>query len=232
MRNRYISQSAIKDFISCSKKYYYRVNFSEEAEKTIEMNIGLAVHEILEKYWHDSKEAVSNSDPILNKYGISDARNKNKVFFLIENYFDRFYHMVSEDDIIEKMFTVPYKDNIFLTGKFDRINPKTDLVIDWKTGSLYYNYSQDIQAIMYYTCYKTLFGKYPKVVYLSLKDSNMKIYTPDNLYIDMLYTEILPDMINAINSNSFVHTGFFNNSCRYCSFKNLCHKELGVKNDN
>ena len=112
MRNRYISQSAIKDFISCNKRYYYRVNFAEEAVSTIEMTIGTIIHKILEDSWNDKAKAID----LAYKLSLSYSLNKtdiNTILLLVNNYFENFKSLVTEDDIIEYNFTVPYKDNIY-----------------------------------------------------------------------------------------------------------------------
>jgi len=232
MRNRYISQSAIKDFISCNKRYYYRVNFAEEAVSTIEMTIGTIIHKILEDSWNDKAKAID----LAYKLSLSYSLNKtdiNTILLLVNNYFENFKSLVTEDDIIEYNFTVPYKDNIYITGKFDRINQKGNhLVIDWKTGNSFFGgTSTDIQSIIYYNSYKQLSSDIPTLMYAFLKDNKLVRYTPDQTYIDVVYNEIIPDMIEAIRLNSFPHQGLFNNSCKRCSFKNICFKELGKENN-
>ena len=83
----------------------------------------------------------------------------------------------------------------------------------------------------YYNSYKQLSSDIPTLMYAFLKDNKLVRYTPDQTYIDVVYNEIIPDMIEAIRLNSFPHQGLFNNSCKRCSFKNICFKELGKENN-
>ena len=229
----YLSQSAIKDFLVCRKRYYYRVFHADEAEKTDEMSLGNVVHKILEKYWDNKEIANKTVLETMKEFSLSSTYT-DVVYELIDNYFQNFKMLTTEKDIMEYSFKVPYydavADNVFLVGKFDRINKDSNMVIDWKTGKQRYgSMSNDIQSIIYYNSYKTLFGSSPQLVYVYLKDKKLIPYNPDETYTKVIYEEVIPELIDAVLSGSYSHGGLYSNACKYCSFKRFCYSELGIE---
>jgi CRISPR/Cas system-associated exonuclease Cas4 (RecB family) len=227
----YLSQSAIKDFLVCKKKYYYRIFHSEESEKTDEMTLGNVVHLALEKGWEDQKHANHVAEKAMELYGLP-VTYEDVVYELIDNYFKEFRILTKENDVVEYEFKVPYydavADNVFLVGKFDRVNKESNMVIDWKTGKQRFgNTANDIQSIIYYNSYKAIFGSYPSLVYIYLKDKKLVSYNPDESYTKIVYEEFIPEIIDSVLSGSFSHGGLFSTACKYCSFKRFCWENLG-----
>jgi len=229
----YLSQSAIKDFLTCRKRYYYRVFHSEEAEKTDEMSLGNVVHLALEKSW-DNQEVANNIALNSMKNFFLPNIYTDVVLELIDNYFNNFKMLTTSKDEVEYNFKVPYYDsvasNVFLVGKFDRINKESNMVIDWKTGKQKFgSMSNDIQSIIYYNSYKTLFGSSPQLVYVYLKDKKLVSYNPDETYTKVIYEEVIPELIDAVLSDSYSHGGLYSYVCKNCSFKRFCYTELGIE---
>ena len=229
MKSLYISQSAIKDFIACNKRYYYRRFFPEESKKTDEMVVGIIVHTVLEKEWKDYSNALKLADELILEYNLS-ASYIQKITLMVRTFFEFYQDLVNENDLVETKFSVPhfnfiYEGDVSLVGKFDRINLERNTIIDWKTGKL--PYPNDIQSIIYYNTYKQLYNRSPTLIYVSLSETKMSTYIPDQLYTDILYNEIIPSMIEAIKSDSYSHTGLFTWACKRCNYKDFCFKELG-----
>ncbi len=223
-----LSKSSIESYLGCSKRYYYRINFPEEAKKTPQMALGNAIHSILEKYWHNEKEALASIEQYLKLYGLYSNEFYQKAQKQIINYFGNFTSLVKNNDLIEYGFSVPYSEDVFIVGKFDRVNLEENYIIDWKTGnSSHGGDSNDIQSIIYYNSYKKLFGNFPIIVYVYLGENKVKTYIPNQFYIDLLYNDIIPNMIQDIKNNKFLPTGLFKfNECKYCPYKDICYAEL------
>lgn len=230
MRPIYLSKSSIESYISCEKKYYYRINFPEATEYTPQIAFGNAIHSLLESYWDNEELAKDNIDIVLKLNNLYSDYYYEKALYQINNYFSNFKNLVESDDLVEYKFEVPYNNNVFIVGKFDRVNLKSNMIIDWKTGkSKYGGGPNNLQSIIYYNSYKQLFNNTPTLVYVYLDDLKKKVYVPDQLYIDLLYKEVIPNMINDIRNNRFTPTGLFKyRECDYCPYMSMCHKDLGI----
>jgi RecB family exonuclease len=224
----YLSKSAIDDFISCRKRYYYRLNFSKQAKSSVYMTMGIIVHNALEKFWNDHDKAIEYVVAQASVWKLADNW-KAKMLKDVQSYFKNFRQLVTEDDITEKFFKVKYDDGIFISGKYDRITPDHQ-IIDWKTGTWSpENLSADTQMILYYNSYHALYGVYPTAILATLPTGKMSIYRPEQVYTDTLYNEVIPDMIEAIHRGEFPRTGFYQyGACKYCSFSHLCDKDTGL----
>lgn len=226
MKRLYISQSAINDFISCKKRYYYRLYYKDESIPTKEMFLGTLVHRILENYTDNQEEAMDQVERYVGEHDLT-SKDRDVLVGSVEGFYNSFQHLITPDDVKEKMFTLPYAREIFITGKFDRITPN-HMVIDWKSGGYVpLTLANDIQSILYSYAYEKLYGVVPTVVVAYLRKNKLSYYLKDDFYSDILFNEIIPDLINSVDSGEFSHTGYFNNACRNCSFKAFCDKEAG-----
>jgi hypothetical protein len=227
-RPLYLSKSAIDDFISCRKRYYYRLNFSKQAQSSVYMTVGIIVHNALDKHWKDKDAAIKY---VINQASVWKLTDNwtTKMIKDVQSYFNNFKHLVTDDDVVEKFFKVKYDDGIFISGKYDRITPDHK-IIDWKTGKWEpQNLASDTQMILYYNSYKELYGVYPTAILATLPTGKMSVYKPNQVYTDALYNEVIPDMLEAIERGSFPRTGFYTwNACKYCSFSQMCDKDTGL----
>lgn len=227
MKKLYISQSAIKDFLACKKRYYYRLNFKNESIPTKEMFLGTLAHKLLEDFDNDKLKAIQQVYRLEQQHDLSRV-DTDILLYSIDGFYDSFYHLVTPDDKKEVIFSIPYNEGVYLVGKFDRITPN-HMVIDWKSGRYVpLTLKNDIQSILYHYAYKQLYDVEPSVVMAYLRMNKMSVYLEDKTYIDILFNEILPDMLDNIWLGDFPHTGLFKNSCRNCSFKEYCFKQLSL----
>jgi hypothetical protein len=227
----YLSKSAIDDFISCRKKYYYRLNFNKQAKSSVYMTMGIIVHNALDKFWNDHDKAIRYVISQTEVWKLADNW-KAKMLKDVQSYFKNFKQLVSEDDVREKFFKVEYDKGIYISGKYDVVTPDHK-IIDWKTGKWSpENLASDTQMILYYNSYHTLYGVYPTAILATLPTSKIDIYKPNQVYTDALYNEVIPDMIDAIERGDFPRNGFYTwGACKYCSFSHLCDKDTGLKRD-
>lgn len=233
-----LSASMIKDFLSCERKAYYRMNKPEEQEQTYQMAVGSIVHDTLEKYWNNYDKAIEVAENKIKEYNLK--RGTSNVFRSLVNFFEHFTYLVKEDDTIEQYFKIPYEMNHWgefdfsLVGKFDRVT-KDGIIIDWKTGSLVpTDISGDIQFILYEYAYTKLYGEKPRrMFYVSLPTQKIIQYTPNEALIKEFITVTLPYVADSlaynIKNNNFIRTGLFGYKiCNNCPFVNVCYKEIGA----
>lgn len=230
--NLRLSASMIKDFLSCQKKAYFRLNAPEEQEQTYQMAVGSIVHDTLEKYWNDYDKAIEFADNQIKRYNLK--RGVSVVYKSLGNFFDNFTYLVHDTDEVERYFKVPYSAEVNLVGKFDRIT-KDGVLIDWKTGGIVpTDISSDAQFILYEYAYKKIFGDYPKrIFYVSLPSVKIIPYERNEALANQLFNEVIPYVIENlsynIKNNSFVRNGLFGyKTCDNCPFSDICYKEIGL----
>lgn len=227
----HISASSIKDWLACSKRYVYRTQYpKEDAEKTPDLLVGTAVHEIIENHWNDSLDnnlkRLSTSLASVglteeNKYHITKAERS------IKNFYRTYIELLGDDDEVEKSFKIQIKPNVFLVGKIDRIIPKFGgIVIDWKTNNKApkeEDLEKDVQFIIYRQAYKHLYKKDPaKIWYASLFTNDRLLVQYNSIYHAHLFDEIIPKMVSDIEHNSYIKQGLYTGACGKCQFKKIC----------
>jgi CRISPR/Cas system-associated exonuclease Cas4 (RecB family) len=224
-----ISESLVKDYLSCPKKCDYRINHTGEAIQTAKMAQGSIIHKVLETSWRNSKEAISEAEKQIKNYNIKV--DSKEIYKCIANFFSTFKSMVNEEDEVENYFKISYAENIQLVGRLDRIT-KDGVVIDWKSGEGEpEDIERDIQCMFYYLAYRRLYNKEPAGVYLAyLAKKKLILYKPNKIFIDEFEREIIPHVINGVKNKIYPRAGLFQyRCCKNCSYNNICFLELGVE---
>ncbi len=222
-----LSYSLIRDYLSCPKRAYYRINFPEQSVQTEEMITGIIVHEILERYWTNRILAINSIDELIKKYNLSSDYLKNNIKICINNFFNNLHYLVNTGDDIEKFFRIPFNKDI-MVGKFDRVT-KDGVIIDWKTSpkTMGNFISNESQFIIYYRAYQIMYGKEPThIFYVSLLRNKIVEFIPDWKLINELWDVVIPNIANEIRNKNFTRAGLFNDSCKNCQFQAICFKEL------
>ncbi|HBY20746.1 MAG TPA: hypothetical protein DEG71_07025 [Clostridiales bacterium] len=229
----YLSATAIKDYIQCPKRIFYRTNFPELAESNPDMDADTIVHETLEKFWTNKDAAIAyckkrSDEVVLEEHFVEKALES------VSNFFScGVKDMLGKGDLIEHKFKITLDDNSFLVGKIDRITGN-GTIIDWKTSTRTpKNIDKDPQFLTYFWAYKSMFHKPPtSVLYVSLLENKIirLNFSPDIYY--QLFHNVVPSMLIKIKKNDLPPLGLFNSSCFGCKFKKVCAKdmenELGV----
>jgi len=220
----FISATSIKDFIDCSKKYYWRINNAEESVNTPEMDAGLIVHEVLEKYWDQSKSHNLQKGLHLTESKKLPERLVERVEYCINSYHDNFAGLLSKDDEKEISFKLKMDEDVFLVGRIDRITKGSNLVLDWKTSEAsVINIDSDIQFLLYYYAYTRMYGHPPSgVYYVALLHNQLITLHVDRGQYEILMYEIIPNIIKQIKNNEYAREGIFRSKCNRCQFKNIC----------
>ncbi len=225
----YLSASSIRDFIHCSKMFYYRTNFSEEAVDTPEAIVGTIVHKAIEDHWKSYDQAMQYCKFKATEFNL-DLRSWAKIEASMTAFFSlipEIYGKLKDNDLKEYKFKEKIGEDVTLVGKMDRIIVDDGIVIDWKTGKTKNVIDNDIQFIIYYMMYNRAFGKFPGAVYqISLSGKNIiTAYQPNKEYINALFNHIIPSIVERVKKNKFNKEGYFNNSCYSCNYIGLCNKD-------
>lgn len=222
----HISASALKDYVTCSQKVYYRIFETGEAVPSREMLMGTITHKVLEKEWSSDGAAFTLIDELCKKYNL-DYTSRNSIQHFVGTYFDKFRIMVTDEDKIEKRFKVKLYDDVYLVGVFDRITRGT--VIDWKTTAKPpKKIDQDIQFILYDLAYNLIYNKPCEGLYLAaLSNGSLVRYSESKLHVDTLMNGLVPEFVETIRKKSFKREGLFNGACYRCPYKQIC---LGGEN--
>ncbi len=212
----YLSMSSIKDFLRCSKMFYYRKNYAEEAVDALEASVGTVVHKIIETYPTGPYDPQVLATLVREKD--IDLSGEVKLLRLLDNYYTKFPHILEkmkpETDKSEFYFQEKISGDVTLAGKMDYILRDEHIVYDWKTGQTKRDISNDIQFIIYYTVYQ-----------VNLNKCEETLYIPRKIYIDALYEQIIPKIVSAIQNKEYFKEGYFNGSCFRCNFIAVCARD-------
>ena len=221
-----LSASLIKDFLSCPKKAYYRINLPGEGLPSSEQLRGTIVHSVLEKAWRNKEEAQKELEYQQKKYDF--YLEKATITKCIDNFFEMFPDFFSENDDVEKYFRLPQNGGEFAyTGMIDRVH--NNVIFDWKTSSTKpQSIDNDIQFMLYSLAYKQIYGREPSaVVFVSLMHKSLIKYNPKEALIKEFTDKIVPYVLKQIKDNSLPREGLYKyRGCYKCPFQDVCYKEL------
>jgi CRISPR/Cas system-associated exonuclease Cas4 (RecB family) len=224
--NIYISASMLKDYLECPRRVYYRINSPDTSTQTPEMIVGSIIHSAIEKYWNDREGAF--------KYALAqyiennlDIQYIDKATLCLSNFFDYFYALVSDGDLIEFKFRLPF-GSAFLVGKMDRVT-ENGIIIDWKTSTTHKNdITKDPQFILYHYVYEQIYKTAPNsVVKANLIDGSINTYTRDKVLEGSIINTVIPEVIESIRSGSLAPTGLYTGKCHRCQSKAACYRDIG-----
>lgn len=222
----FVSASALKDYLSCSNKVYYRIFEPELKVSNREMIIGDIVHKVIEKAWQDLDVALNLGKTLGINQNV-DPIGMESIKHFIHTFFDHFAPLVSREDKIERFFKTKLSDDVYLVGKFDRIS--RNLLFDWKTNANPPKaIGNDPQFIIYDYAYNLIYKQPPEGIYFaSLKDGALIRYNESSEHAKALIEKIIPEYVETVRKKDFIKTGLFTGQCYRCPFKVPC---LGDKN--
>lgn len=223
----HVSASALKDYISCSQKVYYRIFETGEAVQSREMLMGTITHKVLEKEWNNKANAASLIYKLCKENNL-DTTAIGSILHFVQTYFERFSVMIKDDDKIEKRFKVKLYDDVYLVGVFDRVTRGT--IIDWKTTAKPpKRIDNDVQFILYDLAYNLIYKKPAEGLYLAaLSDGSLVRYSESKLHSETLINSLIPEFVETIRKKSFKREGLFTGACYRCPYKLQC---LGGENN-
>jgi hypothetical protein len=223
----FVSASALRDFVICNYRTYFRLFEPGEAVQSKEMLMGSITHKVIEKAWKNLDVALNLGHTLCIKENL-DLPSQQAVEHFIHTFFERFKVMLRDDDAIEKRFKVKLKDDVYLVGVFDRVSKET--IIDWKTNANPpKKIDNDIQFIIYDYAYELLYGRRPAGLYLAaLKDGSLVKYRESPEHHMALISDVIPNFVETIKKKNFIKTGLFTGACYRCPYKIPCLGERNV----
>lgn len=231
----YLSASAIKDYLSCSMRYFCRRYHKSEGVTTPAMLLGSVVHKAIEVEWRDKDRALALAKDLAEKEDLTTDLQASAQMY-VRKFFSSFASILKETDTIELDFKIKYAEDVYLIGKIDRIIHEDNVVIDWKTGKRPPSpmaITSDPQFILYNWAYRKLYKKVPLLYHASLYKGKLSRYVRSGKNEFVLFNEIIPTMVEDITKGKYVRSGLlrWNSPCRNCTYKEYCWNELASRND-
>lgn len=227
------SATAIKDYLECEQRFWYRVHMPEKAKVSVHVVFGRIMHDAVEKFGRiihdDYSSALEWSLKEWDREYIgtfADVAPKPPKSFSkqLKNYFEKIKPLLPspENHEVEKFFRLPWEDGVQIVGKIDLA--VDGCVYDWKTGRKEPS-KYDIQSIQFYIyewAYEQIYDERPKVFYGHLEGGKLiPVPMKDTL------REQLPYVINrcthSVNLKPFRNTGY---QCGNCFYRDTCFAEM------
>jgi DNA helicase-2/ATP-dependent DNA helicase PcrA len=239
--NKNFSYSQLNSFKTCPLQYKYQYVFKIPTTSTAAESFGSAIHKTLQDFYSkfllnkkiDKKRLLElyKQDwiPVGYSSKAHEERMKREGKKILINYFDKFHSRDLKITGLEKLFKIKIADDIFLTGKIDRVdklNQNEIEIIDYKTGKK--PNERELKKSLQLTIYalatndKNLFNK-------KLKDINLTFYylqTQEKITIKKNEEELIETKEEIINMVKEIRKNEFNANpgkhCDFCSFKIIC----------
>ena len=235
------SYSQLNSFKTCPLQYKYLYVLKIPTLPTDSASFGTSIHKTLQDFYTEFiKDKKINKNRLLEIYkktwvpiGYSsvahESRMKKEGENILNNYFDK-YHSKNINVLgLEKLFKIKISNDIFLTGKIDRIDGRKENeveIIDYKTGKkpsereLTKSLQLSIYALAAHD--KNMFNK-------KLSDINLTFHylqTQEKITLKKTEEELIKtkeditEMVEEIKKNKFPATP--GKHCDFCSFKIIC----------
>lgn len=233
---KYLSATAMKDYLECPQRLQYRVEGAKQ-EPNIYMTRGIAIHETIE---NQSIKSVEDARQFFF-VRFSELIEETKVRFPFRVTFasllrqsnqmlDFYYNYVNIHEppirAVETFFKVDIK-GVEFAGKIDQIRGNN--VYDWKTKTKSVDditLKADYQFTLYGMAYKELYGEYPENIYYGhLYDG--KLYRLERTRKDYKYLEQVADNIILAAQNNIFPRNYGEYTCGFCAYKYKCFNDKG-----
>ncbi len=239
--NKNFSFSQLNSFKTCPLQYKYQYVLKIPTIPSAAESFGITIHQSLQKFYTEFlKNKKINQKDLLSIYEKTwipigyvslnhQTQMKKEGEKMLINFYKKFHFSNLKIIALEKLFKIKITNDIFLTGKIDRIDSlnKNEIeIVDYKTGKKpnERELSKSLQLTIYALAAndKNLFNK-------KLGDINLTFYylqTPEKISLkknddDLIETkEQIVDMVEKIRTNKFpANPG---KHCDFCPFKIIC----------
>jgi len=235
------SYSQLNSYKICPLQYKYLYVLKIPTLPTASASFGTTIHKTLQDFYSDFlKNKKVDKKRLLELYKKSwipigysskahEDRMKKEGEKMLRNYFDKFHSSDLKIIGLEKLFKIKITEDIYFTGKIDRIdaiNKNEVEIIDYKTGKK--PSDRELTKSLQLTIYalashdKNLFNK-------KLEDINLTFYylqTPEKITLKKTEEELIDtkdriiDMVGEIRQNIFpANPGIH---CDFCPYKIIC----------
>lgn len=145
------SFSQLQTYETCPMQYKFQYILKIPTPPTAAASFGSTIHNVLQKFYEgylkDPSMSIEHMKGLLATQwipvGYSSASHAEKMKGEAEKMLESFYNTFHTSDLgvssLEKLFKIKVDDNVFITGKIDRVDSKIDgsiEIIDYKTGKV------------------------------------------------------------------------------------------------
>ncbi len=235
------SYSQLNSYKTCPLQYKYQYVLKIPTTSTAAESFGSTIHKTLQDFYSkflldkkiDKKRLLEIYKQDWIPVGYSSKahgeRMKREGEKILKNYFDKFHSRDLKIIGLEKLFKIKIADDIFLTGKIDRIDQfnKNEIeIIDYKTGKkpIEKELAKSLQLIIY-----SLAAQDKNFLNKKLSEINLTFYylqAPEKITLKKTEEDLaetkdgIINMIEEIRQNIFVANPGMH--CDFCPFKIIC----------
>lgn len=235
------SYSQLEAYNMCPLQYKYQYLLKIPTPANAAASFGDSIHKALQKFYQIFiLDNTANMDTLITAFeelwvplGYSSLahqdRMKKEGKDMLARFYEKFHHPHISVMALEKLFKIRIEDEIFITGKIDRIDNKVDgriEIIDYKTGKM--PSEKELQKSLQLSIYALAAsdtGLYNKKVdevtltFYYLQDMEKVSSTRTTEQMMGVKTEII-ESVQTIRTNKFeAKVGPW---CDFCAFRILC----------
>ncbi|MFA5770877.1 MAG: ATP-dependent DNA helicase [Patescibacteria group bacterium] len=235
------SYSQLNSYKTCPLQYKYQYVLKIPTNPTSAESFGITIHKTLQDFYSEflvNKKV--NKKRLLEFYKKSwipigysskshEERMKKEGEKMLINYFNKYHFSTLNIIGLEKLFKIKIANDIFLTGKIDRIDSisKNEIeIIDYKTGKK--PSKKELTKSMQLTIY-TLAAQDKNLFNKKLKDINLTFYylqAPEKITLKKTEDDLLETREKIINIVEDIRQNIFPANpgihCDFCPFKIIC----------
>jgi hypothetical protein len=222
-----ISYTALKTFLDCPKRYSIKYEFGTPDTQSEWLILGKMLHNAIETY-RDLGEATfrifkDNLDEWRSQ--VTARKLTDKQFYeQAEKSLDILQSVLQGFDftgaIVEKEFTIPYKEGYNLTGRVDYLSPS--LLLDWK-------FKKDFRFLdaLQLSMYKRIANFNGNAGFFVITwNGESKFIKMDTSKTDAILNEKIDALIEAVETGNFPAN---TKSCGLCPFKEVCNSSSAIE---
>ena len=235
------SFSQLNSYQTCPLQYKYQYILKIPTTPSAAESFGISIHQTLQKFYTEFlKNKIVNKKNLLDIYKKTwipigyaslahQVRMREDGKKMLVNFYKKFHSSDLNIIALEKLFKIKITNNIFLTGKIDRVDSlnKNEIeIIDYKTGKKpnERELSKSLQLTIYALAAndKNLFNK-------KLDDINLTFYylqMPEKISLKRNEESLMKskaeimNMVEEIKKNEFLPNP--GKHCDFCPFKIIC----------
>lgn len=235
------SYSQLNSYKTCPLQYKYLYVLKIPTLPTDSASFGTTIHKTLQDFYIEfMKDKKVNKKQLMDIYkktwipiGYSSKAHETQMKKtgkkILSNYFDKYHNSSLNILELEKLFKIKISEDIFLTGKIDRIDKlnKNEIeIIDYKTGKK--PSEKELVKNMQLTIYslaahdRNLFNK-------KLSDINLTFYylqEPEKITLKKNADDLIKTKEDIINTVEEIRQNKFSAKpgihCKFCTFKIIC----------
>ena len=235
------SYSQLNSYKTCPLQYKYLYVLKIPTLPTASASFGTTIHKTLQNFYNEFiKNKKINKIKLIKIFkenwiptGYSsrahEERMKKEGEMILNNYFDRYHNSSLNILGLEKLFKIRISEDIFLSGKIDRIDKLKNNeieIIDYKTGKK--PAERELLKNMQLTIY-SLAAQDKNSYNKKLADINLTFYylqTPEKITLKKNMEDLSKTKDEIIQIVTEIRKNEFNPNpgrhCDFCSFKIIC----------